>query len=175
MRLKRIFQIAARYGSVAGVLAFILLVIMYYVGRHPLVVAPYLDFRILLLGIFIFFTLKEFRDYEQGGALYFSQAMLGGLAVVVITSGITALLIVLFGLVEKDFVTDYVVQVTKYLKTFSKADIDRIGKDIYERNLTDLPATNVFELAISYFFKGILIGFFVNIILSVILRRQPKP
>lgn len=174
MMLKRLFQIAARYGSVAGLLAFVLVVIMFYLGRHPLVVAPYLDFRILLFGIFIVFTLKEFRDYEQGGALYFSQAMLGGFAVILITSTITSLLIAVFGHFEKDFVLDHIAQVTAYYKSFSKEDIARIGKDIYERNLRDLPATNASMLAAKYFIQGLVIGFFVNIVLSVILRRQPK-
>jgi hypothetical protein len=64
---------------------------------------------------------------------------------------------------------------TDYLKTFPKEDIERIGKDVYERNLNDLPETNIRKLVETYFAQGIAIGFFVNIILSVILRRQPKP
>ena len=71
--VKKLLRISARYGVVGGVLAFVLLLIMYYLGRHPLVTSPFFDFRILLFGIFIFFTLKEFRDYEQGGVLYFSE------------------------------------------------------------------------------------------------------
>ena len=118
--VKKLLRIAARYGAVAGILAFILLIIMYYLGRHPLVTSPFLDFRILLFGIFIFFTLKEFRDYEQQGVLYFSQAMLGGFAVIMITTTITSLLLLLFGTWETDFVQDYVTQVTAYLKSFQK-------------------------------------------------------
>jgi hypothetical protein len=74
-----------------------------------------------------------------------------------------------------DFVADYVVQVTTYVKSFTPEEIDRIGKDIYERNLEALPSTNISNLSITYFVHGLVIGFFVNIILSVILRRQPKP
>jgi len=140
---KRLLIISARYGAIAGVLAFILLIVLYHLGPHPLLTSPFLDFRILLFGIFVFFTLKEFRDFNNNGVLHFSQAMFGGLSVV--------------------------------LKSFPKEDISRIGKEIYERNLAALPATNVFDLIQTYFMQGIVIGFFVNIILSVILRRQPKP
>ena len=49
-----------------------------------------------------------------------------------------------------------------------------MGKEIYERNLAELPTTNISRLTITYFIHGLVIGFFVNIILSVILRRQPK-
>lgn len=172
--VKKLIRISARYGAVGGVLAFILLMTMYYLGRHPMVTSPFLDFRILLFGIFIFFTLKEFRDYEQDGVLYFSQAMIGGFSVIAIMTTITSLLLLLFGTLEPRFVQDYITQVVAYLKSFAKEDIERVGKEIYERNLFELPATNISKLTITYFVHGMVIGFFVNIILSVILRRQPK-
>ena len=171
---KKLLLISARYGAVAGILAFVLLVVMYYLGRHPLMTSPFLDFRILLFGIFVFFTLKEFRDYEQEGVLYFSQAMVGGLTVVMVASVVTSLLVYIFGTWEDEFVSEYIAQVTAYLTSFSKDEIDRIGRDVYERNLNALPATNISNLAITYFVHGLMIGFFVNIVLSVISRREPK-
>ena len=171
---KKLLLISARYGAVAGVLAFVLLVVMYYLGRHPLMTSPFLDFRILLFGIFVFFTLKEFRDYEQEGVLYFSQAMIGGLTVVMVASVVTSLLLYTFGTWEDEFVSEYIAQVTAYLASFSNDEIDRIGRDVYERNLNALPATNISNLAITYFVHGLMIGFFVNIVLSVISRREPK-
>lgn len=173
--LSKLFRISIRYGVAGGIMAFILLVIMYYTGRHPLAVSPFLDFRILLMGIFIFFSLKEFRDYDQDGTLYFSQAMLGGFVVIFTLSALASILLLAFGSFENDFVVLYIEQVTAYVKGFSKEDIERIGKDIYQRNLDALPSTNISKLAITYFVHGLVIGFFVNIILSVILRRQPKP
>ncbi len=174
MMLNKLFRISLRYGLAGGVVAFVLLVIMYYLGRHPLLVSPFLDFRVLLFGIFIFFALREFRDYDQGGVLYFSQAMVGGFAVIFTLSALAAVLLLIFGYLEADFVKNYIVKVTEYVKSISKEDIERIGKDIYERNVAALPAINIFTLAITYFIHGLVIGFFVNIILSVILRRQPK-
>jgi putative flippase GtrA len=172
--IKKLLRISLRYGTVGGILAFVLLLVMYYLGRHPLVTAPFLDFRILLFGIFIFFALKEFRDYEQDGVLYFAQAMIGGLAVILIMTTITSILVQIFGTVEENFVTTYIDQVTAYVRSFSKEEIERVGKEAYDRNLSALPSTNISKLTITYFVHGMVIGFFVNIILSVILRRQPK-
>ena len=164
---------AVRYGLIGGAIAFVLVIIMFYLGRHPLVVSPYLDFRLLLFAIFVFFALKEFRDYDQDGVLYFAQAMLGGFVVIFVLTLLASLLIWLFGTIEHDFVTEYVEQVTTYLKSFSQEDIDKLGKDTYDRNLTALPATNISTLAFTYFIHGLVIGFFVNIVLSVVVRRQP--
>lgn len=171
---KILLKISARYGAVAGFLAFVLMVVMYYLGPHPLLTSPMFDFRILLFGIFIFFTLKEFRDFHQDGALYFGQAMLGGFVFILVTTSLTSVFMLLFGSWEKGFVESYIIQITAYVKSFPTEEIDRIGKEIYERNLRALPATNISELAQTYFVQGMIIGFFVNIILSVILRRQSK-
>jgi hypothetical protein len=172
--IKNLLRSSVRYGTVGGILAFVLLLTMFYLGRHPLITSPFLDFRVLLFGIFIFFTLKEFRDYEQDGVLYFAQAMIGGLTVIMIMTTVTSIMLQIFGSIEKDFVTTYIDQVTAYVKSFSQEDIARVGKEIYERNLAALPSTNISKLTVTYFVHGMVIGFFVNVILSVILRRQPK-
>lgn len=172
--LNKLMRIALRYGLIGGVIAFVLVIVMFYLGRHPLVVSPYLDFRILLFGIFVFFALKEFRDYDQDGVLYFAQAMLGGFMVIFVVTLSASLLIWIFGIFESNFVSQYIEQVTAYVKAFSQEDIDRLGKDVYERNLEALPSTNISKLAFTYFVQGLVIGFFINIVLSVVVRRQPK-
>jgi hypothetical protein len=52
--------------------------------------------------------------------------------------------------------------------------IKRIGKDVYVRNLAALPLTKAADLALLYFWQSFLISLFLSVILSVILRRQPK-
>ena len=107
--------------------------------------------------------------------MYFWQGMLGGFFVIFIATMITSFLLWLFGSWKEEFVVSYIAQITTYLKSFPKEDIERIGKEVYERNLNALPTTNILDLTQTYFMQGIIIGFFVNVILSVILRRQPKP
>ena len=171
-----LLSIGIRNGVIAGVLASVLLMATYYMmNRHPLMVSPFTDFRILLFGVFIFFTLKEFREDFQEGVLYFWQGMIGSLIFIIVTATIASLLLLAFCTYESAFIPDYVKAMTDYLKTFPPEDIERIGKDIYDRNLEQLPSTNGKQLAGLYFMQSIMIGFFVSIILSVILRKQPKP
>jgi len=169
-------SIGIRNGVVAGVLIILLLLATYYFfGRHPLMVSPFMDFRVLLFGVFIFFTLKEFREDYQGGALYFWQGMMGSFVFIMIAGTTASLLLIAFCFYEPAFIADYVKAMTEYLKTFPQEDIDRIGKEVYQRNLDQLPATNGRQLAGLYFVQSVMIGFFVSIILSVILRKEPKP
>lgn len=174
MTQSALFKLSARNGAVAGILSFILAIVLFYLGRHPLLVAPYLDFRIFLFGIFVFFTLKEFRDVHQRGELYFWQGIIGSGIVVLVASAIAALGLYIFGTFEPNFVTLFIKQITDYFNSFPKEEIERIGKELFESNLAKLPATDIASLSGTYFMHGILIGFFVSIILSVILRKQPK-
>lgn len=169
-----LLTVSLRYGFLAGVLASILFVATYYLGQHPLTISPYLDYRIVLYGVFIFFALKEFRDVRRQGVLYFWQGMVGSYLVVFVAAVVSSLGLLLFAALEKNFVPSYIDAMTVYLKGFSEEEIDTIGKTVFDRNLKLLPTTSSKMLAISYFGQGILIGLFLSIVISVILRKQPK-
>jgi len=172
--MSTLLRVCIKYALVGGALALLMAITTFYIGRHPILIAPYFDFRILLFGVFIFFSLREFRDFHQNGELYFFQAMIGSAIVVLVSSVISTLGIYIFGNLEPGFLNEYIINRTAYLKSFSEADIARIGKEIFDSNLQALPTTNVNGLASTYFGQGLGIGFFVSIILSVIVRKQPK-
>jgi hypothetical protein len=171
MNLKPLILVCLRWGGIAGILTTILMITTYYIAVHPFMVAPFLDFRILIFGVFIFFALKEFRDYKQGGLLYFWQGLIGCFVIVLISMSISSVGLYIFGLLKPEFLTSYITAATEYLRTYPPEIIEQIGKDVYESNLKALPATNLGVMIETYFLKGMLIGLFVSIILSVILRR----
>lgn len=173
-RIPPLARVPQFYGLIGGVLGFILLIILYYIDRHPFLVPVFFDFRVALFGVFMYFILKELRDYHFGGLLFFWQGMIA-CGLFVITFGvITALLLWIFALNVPAFVTQYVELATNQLKTFPQETIDQIGRDVYEKNMAMLPKTTGADLATLYFVQCFGIGLFVAIILSVILRRQPQ-
>ena len=111
---------------------------------------------------------------NQDGVLSFAQAMVCSYLLVFVATLIGSVGLLLFAKIESQFISSYVEGMTAYLKTFPEDDIERIGREVYERNLEGLPATNSVKLMITYFGQGIIIGLFVSIVLSAILRRQPK-
>ena len=92
-------------------------------------------------------------------------------AFAIIAAGCIGLLILVF----PGFLQSYITLSAEQLKSLPPDVIERIGKDTFDRNLATLPATNAFDLALLYFIQSFMIGLFVSIILSVVLRRQPKP
>jgi hypothetical protein len=167
-------RVPLRYGLIGGVLGFILVIILYYLNRHPFLIPVFFDFRVAFFGIFFFFSLKELRTYYFGGLLFFWQGLAACFVFLVAFALIASSLVWAFGVVEPKFVTQYISLFLEQAKTFPPEVIEQIGKEAYERNLAALPTTNAFNLATLYFWQCFVIGFFVSIIISVILRRQPK-
>lgn len=172
--MKTIVTVALRQGLIAGLLGFVFLLGLFFMGRHPMLISPVFDFRIILFGVFFFFTLREIRDAHRGGILYFWEAMIACFMITVSYAMLSGLGFYAFGTLNDNFVPEYIRVMTEHLKGISPEDIQRIGKDSFERNLSALPSTNAGDLAVLYFWQCFPIGLFISIILSVIVRRQPK-
>ncbi len=172
--MKPLIQVPLKYGAIASVIGILGVIGLFYMGRHPLVIFILVDFRIILLSIFLFFSLRELRDVYQEGILYFWQALIASSVFVCTFAIIVSIGMHLFAIAVPAFVDLYIKEAMEMAKAMPKEVIDQIGKDVYERNLLDLPATNAFGLSFKYFGQSLILGTFISIILSVVLRRQPK-
>ena len=171
--MKTLVKVSLRYGILGGMIGAGLLIGLYYLGRHPFLIPVYRDFRIILFAVFIFFALREIRDY-QDGILYFWQGILTSFLFTAAYSVLATVILVVFMHAVPAFVADYITLTLEILKSFPAGEIERIGKDVYDSNLMNLPATNSFKLGQLHFVQSFMISLFISIILSVILRRQPK-
>jgi hypothetical protein len=172
--MKPLIKIPVRYGALAGITGFILLAGLYYLGRHPFLIPVFMDFRIILFGFFIFFTLRELRDHYQQGVLYFWQGIVAAFVFTLTYASLVSVGLLGFMFLVPVFRTEYIDLSIAQLRALPADLIERIGKEVYERNLELLPATGIYDLAFLYFAQSFLISLFISIILSVILRRQPK-
>jgi hypothetical protein len=172
--MKAFVSVPIKYGSIAGLLGSAILVVLYYMDRHPFLIPVFVDYRLILFSVFIFFTLREVRDYYQGGILYFWQGIFASFIFTVTFAVLSSLILLIFIWAVPEFLSSYIALSVEQLRLLPGEVIDSIGKDVYNRNLELLPATNVADLAFLYFWQSFMISLFISIILSVILRRQPK-
>ena len=135
-----IVKVSLRYGGLAGVIGSALLIGLYYIGRHPFLIPVYIDFRIILFGVFIFFTLREIRDYHQAGILYFWQGVITSFLFTLFYAVISTLALLAFIHVVPEFLSDYVSLSIEQLRSLPPEVIESIGNDVYETNLKLLPA-----------------------------------
>jgi hypothetical protein len=174
--MQPLFKVPVKNGIIAGLLGALLVIGLYYLDRHPFLIPVFLDFRIFLFGIFIFFTLKEFRDFYQGRILYFWQGLFASFIFTLVFALVASACIWMFIEAVPEVLTRYIEVKSEELRASAKEIIERLGKEDYERNLKLLPTTNAMDLALLYLVQSFLISFPISIILSVILRsHQPKP
>lgn len=169
-----IMRVSIRYGLAMGVVGFILLMILYYTGNHPFLIPVFLDYRIVLFAIIYSFALKEIRDYYHGGILHFWQGMVSCLLMTLLFSLVASIGIYTFARYNTAFVESYIRLSMIQVKAFPEEEIERMGRDVYEAGITALKQANAYFLASRYLSQSFIISFFISIIISVILRRQPK-
>ena len=172
---KPIIRVPLKYAFFGGILAFSVLLILFYFGNsHPQLLPIFMDFRIILFGLFIFFSIKEFKEVENGGTLHFWQGMAVGIICYVGISWLASLGIMGLGKVDEAYVQGYVNEMTTVLTDNEAAVREKVGDEAYDAQVEALPSTTIFALAFDYFLKSMFIGLFLTIIISVILRKQPK-
>lgn len=172
--MKPVFNVSLRYGLLAGIVGSALLIGLYYIGRHPFLIPVYMDFRIILFGVFIFFTLREIRDYHQGGILYFWQGLIASFLFTVYYAIISTVALLTFMSAVPSFLSDYINLSIEQLRSLPPEVIKSVGKHVYETNLKLLPETDAVDLGLLYLIQCFLISLFLSIILSVTLRKHPK-
>ena len=123
----------------------------------------------------MFFAMKEFRDSRNGGTLHFWQGLTIGFMTFTIVGLVMAGSILCFAEVCPDFLQEYISSRIELLEENKQQFINALNKTTVQRQIDFLPLTRPFDLAVDYFWKTILIGIFLNIILAVVLRKQSKP
>lgn len=177
-KIRPLFRVPLKYGFFGALLGMLVLVLLYYTGKHPLLIPPMFDFRIILFGLFIFFGLKEFRDYYNNNVLNFWQGMIISFIIYMTIAILVASFIVIFANVVPNFLQEYISGTVKGLelekdRLVSEGTI-KITEEEYQRQVTLLKQSTSSLLALDYIIKSCFIGFPLAIVLSVILRRTEK-
>jgi Protein of unknown function (DUF4199) len=169
-----LLKVPFRYGLLGGVIGSIVIVVLYFIGRHPFLLPVIFDFRIILIGVFIFFSLKELRDYHLQGVMFFWQGMIGSYVFIITSALMGSLFTWGFARWNAGFLPSYVEKLQQQMLSYKEEIITSVGIDAYNQQLAKLPFTSPLDLAGDYFLKSMIIGLFLAIIISVILRKQPK-
>jgi len=171
-RLQPYVQTALKYGLMGGALIVVLFVVMVFFEINPLVAGKKMDFGFIIMPIFIFFSLKEYRDYRNNGELRFWQAMSLGIFTLVILSLVSALVVWGFlSLFGDEFLRQYIVDRTILLEEYKPMIIESTSEEVYERTFYELQNVTPAILAFDDLIKKIFAGLFITLIISVILRR----
>ncbi len=164
-------SVSLKYGLAGGGFSILVFVILWLVGINPLVTNRIYDF--LLIPLFVFFSVKEFRDFRNNKALHFWQGMGVGMftfLVMGLVSGLFIWLLLEFG--NTGLMQDYVATRISMINESKQALVDQLGEKTVAQSLTDLPKTSSFQLGMDDFMKKVFIGSFFTAIIALILRKH---
>ncbi|MCH8231630.1 MAG: DUF4199 domain-containing protein [Bacteroidetes bacterium] len=167
-------RIAGRYGFYGSLVTMVAMVSLFYLHRHPYLIPWFFDIRIFLFALFIFFSIREFKNSNQN-VLHFWQGIYIGLITYVLIAFLASIFIGIFAKwIEPAFVSEYIRLSIDNLYQHREAWIETLGEDRFNAVIKNLPSTTAGVLAFDYFLKSMPIGFILTLIISILLRRQPK-
>ena len=168
-----IIAVPLKFGLVGAGIAILLFLLLYFLGKNPLIIYGNFDFSFLLIPVFIFFSIKEFRDYKNNRELLFWQGMSVGFINYFVIALVSALFIYIFlSFVDLELVSGYVADRMQIMNEMKGEMVKQMGEDVFTRTYAELGNTTAYVIALDDFLKKIVIGLFLTIIISVLLRRS---
>ncbi len=173
---RQLLAVPLKFGAVAGLLNIVLMFILFKAGKHPSLLPPFLDSRILVFFIFMYFTIKEYRDYHNDGYLHMWEGLVLGFFVYSIVGLIGFVFVYLMDALNTGYTQNYIDLASQGLMNMKEELINgpqaiKMSQEEFQSHLTNLEKTTTTQLAFDYLIKSILIGFFIPLIYTVFLRK----
>ena len=164
------------YGSQAGLIAFILFLIYYYLGFNPFGNIRFLTVWVPIL--FVFKTIKAVRE-DRNGFISYGSALQNGIFFSFIYSSFSSILVYLFAIIfPNHLIETQVNELNKNLEELEKLS-GIFSKETYELMISSIEIaienTNIRTLAWSEFQFKLMGGVFISLIISFILKKKPSP
>lgn len=169
-------RVSFKYGGVGGIFAVFIFYVIIAFGENPLLGSP-ADFlvNLVVLVIFIVFSVKEFKKAYNGGYLHFWQGMNVGILTVTIIALISSLFILLYlNWIDPDLLDSYKASMEEIMNSNKSMFIEEYGEETFKSTLSKNAEVSPMDLAVDEFLKKkVFAGLFITLIVSVVMRRSP--
>lgn len=166
-------RIPLNYGSTAGLIAFGLFLLFYFLGFNPIGNISWLSFWVPIP--FIYKGIKEIRESEYEGFISYGQAFKQGVIISFIYASLFAMLIYIFGtFIDGSFIEEFIEQAAMDLEETKELMTGIISEAVYEQSLDQILDLTPAQHARSDFFNKFIFGIIVSLIAAYNLKK-PKP
>jgi hypothetical protein len=173
MMKNQLIAVPLRFGSIAGALVVVLFLVLYFMQVNPLLESRVVD--LVLIPIFLYFGLKDFRDYRNDGILHYWQGMTVGVIIYLLMALISSLWIIVFlELIDPELLNNYILDRLQLIEGSKSQIVDQMGEQTFLDSKAELRFITSFDLALDDFLKKSIIGLMLTIMISIILRKKPK-
>src|SRR5690606_18091244 len=123
----------------------------------------------MILPVFIFLGIKNFKDNMNGGELGFGQGMTTGFFVYSILALISAIGIFIFLRLEPAIFEDFKSSNIFLLEESKEVLIEQLDQEAYANTLNNISNMTVMDVATNDFLRKVFPGLFLTILISIIL------
>lgn len=169
-------KISGRYGLVGGVLAILSFVTFFYLDQQPWrnLISFLLD--IVIIGLFCFLPIKEFKRDHNQNELRFYHGMTIGFISYLMTAFVFSIFYALFiNVIEPSFMELYKsVQIDdmESMKEMIMGQVDENKEEFFQEQLSAISKITKSQLILDVFLKKAIIGLFLTPIFSIVLRTH---
>ncbi len=171
---KPLVSVPLKFGITGSIMIIVMFVVFYFSSENPLGEISTFDF--FILPIFLFLAIKEYRDTYNAKLMEFWQGMTVGFGTYISIAIITSLFILLFvSVINPDILDTYVASRIDILVEGKEGMIADIGEQAYLESLSEVKLVSLADVVLDNFLKKLMLGLFLTIAVSVIMKRKPKP
>ncbi len=169
-------KLSFRYGLAGGLMAIIAFVVFFYLGQQPWrnLISFILD--ILIVGLFSFLTIKDFRSNYNNGELRFYHGMsLGFICYSTIAFVFAVFYLIFMQWIEPDFLTLFVDTAKSDMLLRKDMILQGVETDpelYFAEQLASLDDITKSSLIFDSFLKKLIFGIFLAPIFSIVLRTR---
>ena len=164
-----------KFGITGAVLFITMFLASYFSSANPLLENNGIV-DVLILLIFLFLGIKEYRDTYNNKLLEFWQGMTLGFICYVIIAVITSLFILFFvTVINPDVLDTYVASTLENLELEKEKFIEKMGIETYQETIIKNNNTSLSDVVLDNFQKKTIIGMALTIVIAIIMKRKPKP
>lgn len=167
-------KLGLRYGFVGGFFLLVVFLTFHLIGTLPGAFVTMIA-NLIVLTVFVFISLKDFKDNHNGGQFRFYHGMSIGVTSLIVMSLFFGLLYAIYtGLIEPDYLTDKIAYLTEDLSTQLASETDLTKKEVLVKQLDGLTETTFSIDILSETIKRVAFGYLLVPIFSIVLRTRQQ-
>lgn len=168
--MDRYFKGAVWFGVIGGAFCGLAFVVFYFIGAEPISFTEI--FGYIIIPIFVFLGIKNFKDSMNGRELSFGQGMTVGFFVYSLLALISAMVIFIMLHMDTAVFEEYKAAATSLLQEKKEVIMQQLGNESYEATVESMSGMTIFDVVLNDFLRKLIPGLFFTIILSIILKNS---
>ncbi|MGB3182749.1 MAG: DUF4199 domain-containing protein [Cyclobacteriaceae bacterium] len=162
-----------KYGLIGSAFYILLFFILAYLKGNPYDAIKWADF--LLIPIFVFFAVKEFKDVYNNRELRYWQGMTLGFITYTVMAIVAFIFVYLyFDVINPENFLEYQQEKIDLVISNKERTISEMGEGTYRRTLDSVRAITKINLSLDTFLRKEFVGLFLTIVISVAQRTKSR-